>query len=120
SVEGILAQRLVRTVCKYCKEAYDPDPDSLPKDLKLNPGQKVYRGRGCRECRQIGYRGRAGIYELLMMDDEIRDLVVQRATAGRIQDCAQQHGLRLLREDGFDKVKAGLTTPEEVLRVAKA
>ena len=120
SLEGILAQRLVRTICKHCKDAYDPDPESLPKDLQLEPGQKLYRGVGCRECRQIGYRGRAGIYELLMMNDDIRELIVQRTSSGRIQAEAIRHGLRLLREDGFDKVKQGVTTPEEVLRVAKA
>ncbi len=120
SLEGILAQRLVRGICKHCKEAYDPDPDQLPPDLVLAPGQQLYRGRGCRECRQIGYKGRIGIFELLMMNDPIRELVVQRASAGKIQQVAMQHGLKLLRQDGLEKVKRGMTTPEEVLRVTKA
>ncbi len=120
SVEGILAQRLVRTICKHCKESYEPEYAALPPDLKLEPGQLLYRGRGCRECRHIGYRGRLGIFELLMMNEEIRELVVQRVSAGRIERAASQNGLRLLREDGWDKVRAGLTTPEEVLRVTKA
>jgi len=120
SLEGILAQRLVRTICENCKEAYDPDRAALPPDLELEPGQKFYRGHGCRECRHIGYKGRIGIFELLMMNDEIRELVVQRSSAGRIQQLAFQNGLRLLREDGWDKVRAGQTTPEEVLRVTKA
>ncbi|NLX22229.1 MAG: type II secretion system ATPase GspE [Phycisphaerae bacterium] len=120
SLEGILAQRLVRTTCKHCKEAYEPDYAALPPDLKLEPGQPLYRGRGCRECRHVGYKGRMGIYELLMMSEEIRELVVQRASSGRIQRAACQNGLRLLREDGWDKVRSGLTTPEEVLRVTKA
>lgn len=81
---------------------------------------KLHRGRGCRECRHIGYKGRFGIYELLMMNDEIRELIVQRASAGRIQQVAMKQSLRLLREDGWDKVRAGVTTPEEVLRVTKA
>jgi len=119
SVEGILAQRLVRLICPHCKEAYDPDPDQLPPDFVLEPGQKLYRGGGCRECRHIGYKGRLGIFELLMMNDEIRELIVQRASGGRIQETALKNGLRLLREDGWLKIKAGLTTPEEVLRVSK-
>ncbi|NLX14429.1 MAG: type II secretion system ATPase GspE [Phycisphaerales bacterium] len=119
SVEGILAQRLVRLICPHCKEAYEPDRAQLPPDFVLEPGHKLHRGRGCRECRNIGYRGRLGIYELIMMNDEIRELVVQRASGGRIQEAAVKHGLRLLREDGWFKIKAGLTTPEEVLRVSK-
>ncbi|GMU23174.1 MAG: general secretion pathway protein GspE [Phycisphaerae bacterium] len=120
SVDGVLAQRLVRSICKNCKEAYEPDPAGLPRDLVLEPGQPLYRGRGCRECRHIGYRGRLGIFELLMMDEELREMVVQRASAGRIQQLALKHGLKLLREDGWQKVRAGLTTPEEVLRATKA
>jgi general secretion pathway protein E/type IV pilus assembly protein PilB len=120
SVDGVLAQRLVRSICKNCKEAYEPDPAGLPRDLVLEPGQPLYRGRGCRECRHIGYRGRLGIFELLMMDEELREMVVQRASAGRIQQLALKHGLKLLREDGWLKVRAGLTTPEEVLRATKA
>jgi len=119
SLEGILAQRLVRTVCKHCKETYVPDYDALPADLGLEHGEKLYRARGCRECRHIGYKGRIGIYEMLMIDDEVRELIVQRASAGRIRAAAQRNGLHLLREDGWNKVKAGLTTPEEVARVTK-
>ena len=120
SVEGILAQRLVRKICENCKESYEPDRGALPPDFQFEPGQKLFRGRGCRECRHIGYRGRQGIYELMMMNDEIRELVVQRSSSGAIQRLAVQHGLRLLREDGWHKVRAGITTPEEVLRVSKA
>lgn len=120
SVEGILAQRLVRTVCKHCKESYVPDRAALPPDFELPEGAKLYRGRGCRECRHVGYKGRIGIFELLMMNDEIRELIVQRVSAGRIQDTAIKNGLKLLRADGWDKVRAGMTTPEEVLRVTKA
>jgi len=120
SVEGILAQRLVRMVCPHCREAYDPDLSALPNDLILEPGQQLYRGRGCRECRHIGYKGRLGIFELLMMNDEVRELIVQRASAGRIQELAMKQGLKLLRLDGWEKVRKGLTTPAEVLRVTKA
>ena len=120
SIEGILAQRLLRKVCSHCKEAYEPDRAALPADFEIKPGMQLYRGRGCRECRHIGYRGRVGIYELLVMNSELRELVVQRSSADVIQKAAQRNGLRLLREDGWDKVREGLTTPEEVLRVSKA
>jgi len=120
SIEGILAQRLVRTICPHCKESYEPDRAGLPADLDLEPGQQLHRGHGCRECRYVGYKGRIGIFELLMLNEELRELVVQRASASRIQQAALTNGLRLLREDGWDKVRAGHTTPEEVLRVTKA
>jgi len=120
SVEGILAQRLVRMICSHCKEAYTPDYAALPPDLKLEPGQKLYHGRGCRECRGINFKGRVGIFEMLMMTNEIRELVVQHASAGKIEQVAISQGLNLLREDGWDKVRSGITTPEEVLRVSKA
>ncbi len=120
SVEGILAQRLVRRICSHCRQTYEPDRAALPPDFVVEPGQKLARGTGCRECRGIGYKGRQGIFELLMMNDEIRELVVQRASSGIIQKAAIRNGLRLLREDGWDKVRQGITTPEEVLRVTKA
>ncbi len=120
SIEGVLAQRLVRTICKDCKEPYTPDPHKLPDDLKLSPGQKLYRGPGCRECRNTGFRGRVGIYELLSMTDDLRELILERASAAKLIDCGRKDGLVLLREDGWDKVRAGLTTPEEILRVTKA
>ncbi len=120
SVEGVLAQRLVRRICKHCKEEYEPDRAALPPDFELDPGMTLWRGKGCRECRNIGYAGRQGIYELLKMNEEIRELVVQRSSAGVIRDAARKNGLRLLREDGWDKVREGKTTPEEVVRVSKA
>jgi general secretion pathway protein E len=120
SVEGILAQRLVRTICPHCKESYEPDRDALPQDFEIQKGEVLYRGLGCRECRRVGYRGRIGIYELMLMNDEIRELVVQRSSAGRIRQVAMKDGLRLLRQDGWDKVRSGATTCEEVLRVTNA
>ncbi|NLE57344.1 MAG: hypothetical protein GX616_03225 [Planctomycetes bacterium] len=107
----------MRTICPHCKEAYEPDREALPQDFTVEKGQVLYRGIGCRECRQIGYRGRIGIYELLLMNDELRELVVQRASAGRIRHVGLNNGLKLLRLDGWDKVLAGHTTCEEVLRV---
>ena len=120
SLEGVLAQRLVRTICKHCKEEYEPDAATLPADFDYQPGMPLWRGKGCRECRHSGYSGRLGIYELLMVTPEVRELVVNRASATQLLDQARKQGLVLLREDGWQKVKAGLTTPEEVLRVAKA
>ena len=120
SVEGIMAQRLLRTICKHCKTAYDPDPGSLPSDFELQEGEKLYRGEGCRHCRNTGYAGRIGIFELIKLTDRLREMIVQRVSAGLIRNAAVKEGLKLLRLDGWDKVRAGTTTPEEVLRVTKA
>jgi general secretion pathway protein E/type IV pilus assembly protein PilB len=120
SIEGVLAQRLVRTVCKKCKEEYVPEsPERLPRDFNYEPGQKLWRGAGCRECRNSGYSGRQGIFELLTMDDDLREMIVQRKSAAQILPAAKERGLVLLREDGWRLVRAGRTTPEEVLRATK-
>jgi type II secretion system protein E len=120
SLEGVLAQRLVRTICPHCKVEYEPDPAELPPDFDLPPGAKLWRGAGCRECHSSGYSGRVGTYELLMLTPELREMVVTRASATQLLDEARKQGLRLLREDGWLKVREGRTTPEEVLRVSKA
>jgi general secretion pathway protein E/type IV pilus assembly protein PilB len=120
SLEGVLAQRLVRKLCERCKEEYKPDPADLPADLAFEHGQKLYRAVGCRECRNTGYRGRLGIYELLPFDDEIRELVLQQGTAGDILKSARSKGFQTLRDDGWNKVRAGVTTIPEIMRVAKA
>jgi general secretion pathway protein E/type IV pilus assembly protein PilB len=119
AISGVLAQRLVRRTCKACKEEYTPDPRELPSDLKLEPGQKLTRGRGCRECRNSGYRGRLGIFEFLLINDELRDLIVQRRSATDILSVARKQGLKLMRDDGWTKVIKGMTTVEEVVRVTK-
>jgi len=119
SVEAVLAQRLVRKICPHCKEPYKPDPKKLPPDFDYQ-GETLYRGRGCRECRGTGYMGRIGIFELLVINDEIRELIMQRSGSGPIIEAGKRNGLVLLREDGWRKVKQGITTPEEVLRVTKA
>jgi general secretion pathway protein E/type IV pilus assembly protein PilB len=116
TLEGVLAQRLVRTICKHCKVKYKPD--RLPPDFDTQ-GIELYHGKGCRECRNTGYSGRRGIYELLRMTDEIRELVIQRSSSRKIEHCGRDQGLVLLREDGFDKVRRGITTIEEVIRVTK-
>ena len=120
TVEAAMAQRLVRTICKECKEPYAPDLDKLPADFELDKGQKLHRGEGCRKCRGTGYHGRTGLFELLVLSDAIRDKIMRRSSSGDILAVAKAEGLKLLREDGWDKVRAGLTTPEEVIRATKA
>jgi general secretion pathway protein E/type IV pilus assembly protein PilB len=120
SVEAVLAQRLVRTVCTHCKEEWVPDAAAkLPADFELKRGEVLYRGRGCKECRNTGFSGRRALYELLVMNDELREMVLNEASAAQIQNVARQHGLVLMREEGWRLCRAGLTTPEEVLRVTK-
>jgi general secretion pathway protein E/type IV pilus assembly protein PilB len=116
TVIGAMAQRLVRKICPECKEEYTPDIHTLPKDLQIQPGEKLFRGAGCQKCRNLGFRGRSGIYELMVMNDAIREGIMNRAPISKIVEAGRPSGLRLLREDGWIKVKEGSTTPEEVLR----
>ena len=120
---GVLAQRLVRNLCSKCKEPYVPTLDQLA-EVGLSPeshGQLTFhREVGCSDCLETGYRGRSGIYELLLVDDEVRRLIVKNVDAGTIKKYATQHGhMRTLLQDGVRKVVSGQTTPEEILRVAK-
>ncbi len=121
SVEAIIAQRLVRTLCASCKTAYTPEPELLNEVGFPTPYEAVtfYRGRGCEECRFTGYRGRTGIYEILVMRESLRPLVIERAPSSTIKQAACAAGMRTLREDGWAKVRAGLTTVEEVARVTQ-
>lgn len=124
TVEGIMAQRLVRLLCPECREPYYPTRDEVPADFPLDrcieEGLPVYRAGGCRHCRETGYRGRAGIFELLVADDEIRQLAGQRTPSNIVKQAAVRAGMRTLRHDGWLKVLRGQTTIEEVLRVTKA
>ena len=112
---GSMAQRLVRRVCPKCKTEFEPDRGSLPRDFQLAPEAKLFRGTGCAHCRNTGFRGRSGLYELMVLNDEIRHAIMERASAPQILAVARQHGLRLLREDGWIKVRQGITTPDEVV-----
>lgn len=112
---GSMAQRLVRRICPKCKTDYEPDRAHLPRDLVLAPGDKLWRGTGCPNCRNTGYRGRSGLYELMVMSDAISEKIIERAPQHQIVAVAKQGGLRLLREDGWDKVRQGITTPDEVV-----
>ena len=130
TVEGIIAQRLARRVCRACCEMYSPDKDELaglmgnghagngngvviPEDLKIP------RAVGCKECRGRGYKGRIGIFEVLLMTDEIRSMALKQASTNEIRRLAVQLGMRGLREDGWRKVTAGLTTVDEVIRLTQ-
>jgi general secretion pathway protein E len=123
SVEAVLAQRLVRRICPNCKEERD-DMDTVRaklagSGLPLSPHDKLYIGRGCDQCKQSGYRGRSGIYELLVMDNNIRPLVMDHTPASVIRSVACQNGMRTLREDGWRKVLLGETTVEEMMRITR-
>jgi general secretion pathway protein E/type IV pilus assembly protein PilB len=117
SVEGIMAQRLVRRVCAECATPYTPDPLDFPEGFDLAEAATLVKGTGCRACRNTGYRGRIGVYELLQLNDELRDLVMHRKSAPEIASLAlAQDKLSTLREDGFAKARAGMTTISEVVR----
>jgi general secretion pathway protein E len=120
SLIGVLAQRLVRTICPDCKESYTPTAEELV-EVGIDPGSVdvMYRGRGCKKCGDTGYRGRIGIYELMLVDDDIRNLVNQNVDAGTLKNLARQKGLIALREDGAEKAIAGITTVAEVTRVTQ-
>jgi type II secretory ATPase GspE/PulE/Tfp pilus assembly ATPase PilB-like protein len=119
SLEGILAQRLVRRICSECRTRYHPDPQAVALLARQPVGEiTLERGTGCSHCRGTGYRGRTGIYELLPMTDDLRRMLVERPDAPRLRALAQAAGMTTLREDGWIKVQAGITTVEEVLRVA--
>lgn len=119
TVEGVLAQRLVRVVCPDCAEEVAP-PDSVAAEMEAAGfgADRIRRGRGCAACRGAGYRGRAGVYELLVVDEAVRTETLRRRGAGEIRRAALAGGMRPLRHDGWRQVAAGVTTPEEVLRVA--
>jgi len=122
STIAIQAQRLVRKICPYCKESYEPDLDSL-RDLGVNlddPRLKVlHRGVGCDKCSSRGYFGRSGIFELLVMSNRIQEMVLQGADSNAIKREARREGMRTLREDGAEKMLRGETTAEEILRVTR-
>ncbi len=121
TVIGVIAQRLCRKICSNCKESYQVDAADLSSFgfVVEHPDQKVtlFRGAGCEECRYKGFKGRVGLYELLVMNEEIAELVVRRAPVADIRDAAKSSGMRELREDGLLKVLEGRTTPDEVRRV---
>ncbi|MFA5097048.1 MAG: type II secretion system ATPase GspE [Candidatus Margulisiibacteriota bacterium] len=119
SAIGILAQRLVRTICPDCKEKIAPSPKLLSELGLSKSGAAFYKGKGCKSCNNTGYKKRVGIYELLLIDEKIRELILQKASADTIRKAAQAAGMKSLREDGLRKVLDGKTTLEEVARVTR-
>jgi general secretion pathway protein E len=121
SVIAILAQRLVRVVCDNCKEEYSPDPESMDS-IGLTPemlkGRRIFRSRACPVCLNTGYLGRTGIFELMLIDDEIRNLILKTSDSNTIKQKAVEKGMVTLSRDGAQKVVKGVTTIEEIFRVA--
>jgi len=119
TLEGIVAQRLVRKICKHCKEPYEPTEEQL-LELDLTPdmvrGKSFYYGRGCDRCNNTGYRGRLGIFEVMIFNDEMRELVMNHASTNVLRNAARKGGMRMLREKGLNAIYNGLTTIEEVVK----
>jgi type IV pilus assembly protein PilB len=119
TVEGIVAQRLVRTICKQCKEPYTPKEEEL-MELNLTPddvrGRQFMRGRGCDNCHKSGYKGRAAIFEIMTLDDEMRELIMKNASTAILRNHARKRGMRTLRECGILSIYEGITTIDEVVR----
>jgi len=120
SILGVLAQRLARTICTNCREAYAPPVEALHRlGLKPEQGEEIlfYRGKGCDRCKGSGYKGRYGIFELMPMSEAIRELVLKGASADQIRQQAVAEGMKTLADDGILKVLEGATTIDELLRV---
>ncbi len=120
SVEGLLAQRLVRKLCPHCKKPYTPDPDLLRRVNVSGDdpaGLHLYKAGGCERCRYTGFLGRTAVYEIVQITEEFRRMIVERAPANILKRLAVKQGMQPLRHDGWAKCKAGLTTIDEVLRV---
>ncbi len=120
SVECFIAQRLVRIICPDCKTRVEPNKEIL-KEFGINniDNGKIYEAKGCKSCKFTGYKGRTAIYEFLIMKDEIREMVLRRSSSGEIKNKALKLGMHTLRMDGLEKIKKGLTTFSEVIRVTK-
>jgi len=117
---GVLSQRLVRRICESCKEEYEP-PDDIFKALDYSPppGAKFYRGKGCQDCRGIGYKGRIGIFELMEISPNIQRAILKKSYETELREIARQEGMRTLREDGLEKVLQGMITLDEVLMATR-
>jgi len=118
SIRAIMAQRLVRRLCKNCKQPGELTETDL-RALRIEPGQlseaQVMKPIGCEQCSQIGYKGRTGIFEIFVIDDEVRHMINKRSSTLMLRQRARELGMRTLREDGVRKVLAGLTSAEEVI-----
>ena len=120
SLECLIAQRLVRLVCPHCKKVVNPDKEYLKSlGLELGATTELFEGKGCEECRLTGYRGRTGIYEILVIGESVREMVLKKESSQQIRKEAVALGMRTLRVDGWEKVKQGLTTISEIIRVTQ-
>ena len=123
TLETILAQRLVRTICVKCKTPYEPSEEELltlgirTRDVA---SQRFYYGKGCEHCKNTGYKGRTAIFEVMMIDDAVRELILGKASSSQMRTVAQRQGMRTLRDSGVQKIYAGLTTIEEVVKETMA
>ncbi len=119
TLEAVLAQRLIRRLCKKCRAAYSPRDDDLPHDFPKPVAIDLWKPIGCRECRDTGFAGRTGIYELLITDDGIRELCVERASSAQIRHYALKNRMTTLRQCGWQRVLEGVTDVEEIVRITK-
>jgi type IV pilus assembly protein PilB len=119
TLEGIVAQRLIRKICENCKTQFEPTEAQL-MELQLRPedvkGKKFHYGRGCSRCNGTGYRGRTGLFEIMVFNDEIRDLIMNQASTNVLRAAAQKVGMRLLRENGLAAIYDGITTIDEIVK----
>jgi type IV pilus assembly protein PilB len=119
TLEGIIAQRLVRKICANCKAPFVPSEEQL-MELELRPedveGRNFWYGKGCEICNNTGYKGRQGIYEIMLLDDEMRDMIIQHASSQILRVEARKRGMRTLRQSGLMQIYDGITTIEEVVR----
>jgi type II secretion system protein E len=119
TVEGVMAQRLVRRLCPHCRESYRPNPDELPKDFPNRDIEQLFRAVGCRECSDTGYAGRIGAYELLLSDDTIREMCGERVSSTKVRQYGIEQGMITLRQCGWLHAMNGTTSIEDVLRITK-
>ncbi|MFC1508156.1 type II secretion system ATPase GspE [Candidatus Omnitrophota bacterium] len=119
SVIGILAQRLVRVICEKCKEPYKPGEEILKGLRIIDKVKELFKGKGCKSCKNTGYKGRIGIFEFLVVSEDIRKLIVGKASNDLIKKKAIEMGMKTLREDGLDKVLKGITTADEVIKATQ-
>ncbi len=118
TLEAVLAQRLVRVICKNCREDYIPQ-EAIIKELGFEEkliGKKFYRGKGCNLCNNTGFKGQTGIFELLVLNDELRAMIIEKVQTANLRKRASRYGMRTLREEGLIKILNGITTPDEVIR----
>jgi len=122
AVNGALAQRLLRRICENCKEPLTVVPESITAYLEKHSDRtgQLYCGTGCEICHNTGYKGRIGIYELLVLNEELRDIITHNPSLGDLKAAAKKQGMRSLRDDGLQKAFEGMTTVEELIRITES